>query len=135
MLERPDDDAPEADAGDHELTTEEVVKAKVTLLMDTVVSPEKPIRIDPPEHPVDERVIQGSIKTFELPGRAGGRHVVPRLQQPPDRLPPRLDWRCSTGARGPRRALFQEYVKLKDFAGLDNGKDEPISTSRGSQPG
>jgi hypothetical protein len=123
-----DGDAPEAHAGDHELTTDEVVKAKVTLLMDTVVSPEKPIRIDPPEHPVDAKVIQSSIKTFELrdgPADVTSYHDFNSLQ-----IAFRHVWTevFDTEIEALGKELYQEYVKLKDFSGLDTGKDAPIST-------
>lgn len=120
------DETPEADAD--ELTTEEVVKAKVTLLMNTMVSPEKPIRIDPPEHPVDEKVIQGSIETFELrdgPADVTSYHDFNSLQ-----IAFRHVWTevFDTELEALGKELYQEYVKLKDFSGLDNGKDDPIST-------
>jgi hypothetical protein len=123
-----DEDAPEADAGDGELSTEDVVKAKVTLLMDTVVSPEKPIRIDPPEHPVDEKVIQSSIKTFELrdgPADVTSYHDFNSLQ-----IAFRHVWTevFDTELEALGKELYQEFVKLKDFSGLDTGKDDPIST-------
>ena len=126
--EETDDDGPEDDAGDGELSTEELVKAKVTLLMDTVVSPEKPIRIDPPEHPVDEKVIQSSIKTFELrdgPADVTSYHDFNRLQ-----IAFRHVWTevFDTELEALGKELYQEYVKLKDFSGLDDGKDDPIST-------
>ena len=120
------DAAPEADVD--EPTTDEVVKAKVTLLMDTVVSPEKPIRIDPPEHPVDAKVIQSSIKTFELrdgPADVTSYHDFNSLQ-----IAFRHVWTevFDTELEALGKELYQEFVKLKDFSGLDNGKDDPITT-------
>ena len=100
----------------------------MTLLMDTVVSPEHPIRIDPPEHPVDEKVIQSSIKTFELrdgPADVTSYHDFNSLQ-----IAFRHVWTevFDTELEALGKELYQEFVKLKDFSGLDNGKDDPIST-------
>ena len=125
------DAAPEADVD--EPTTDEVVKAKVTLLMDTVVSPEKPIRIDPPEHPVDAKVIQSSIKSFELrdgPADVTSYHDFNSLQ-----IAFRHVWTevFDTELEALGKELYQEFVKLKDFSGLDNGKDDPITHCRGSR--
>ena len=61
-------------------------------------------------------------------GRPLRRHVVPRLQHAPDRVSTCLDRGVRPELERIGSELYEEYVKLKDFAGLDDGKDEPIST-------
>jgi hypothetical protein len=107
--------------------TGEFVKTKARLLMDTVVSPEHHIRIDPPER-VDEKDVAKSLDTFELrdgPSDVAAYHDFNTLQ-----IAFRHVWTEVFDRELERmgRELFEEYVKLKDFAGLDDGKDDPIST-------
>jgi hypothetical protein len=105
----------------------EFVKSKARLLMDSAVSPEHQIRIDPPGR-VDEKDVARSLDTFELrdgPSDVTSYHDFNTLQiafqhvwtEVFDRELERMG-----------RELFEEYVKLKDFAGLDDGNDAPIST-------
>jgi hypothetical protein len=105
----------------------EFVKSKARLLMDSVVSPEHQIRIDPPGR-VDEKDVAKSLDTFELrdgPSDVTSYHDFNTLQ-----IAFRHVWTEVFDRELERmgRELFEEYVKLKDFAGLDDGKDEPIST-------
>lgn len=114
--------------GDSDPSTKELVKAKVELLMDTVVSPEHPIRIDPPERPVDHTVIQRSIETFELrdgPADVTSYHDFNSLQVAFQHVWTEV-FDAELESLG--KELYQEYVRLKDFSGLDDGKDDPIST-------
>jgi len=115
-------------SGGGDLSTKELVKAKVDLLMDTVVSPEHPIRIDPPEHPADHEVIQGHIETFELrdgPADVTSYHDFNSLQIAFQHVWTEV-FDAELEAVG--KELYKEYVRLKDFSGLDDGKDDPIST-------
>ncbi len=115
-------------SGDGDVSTKELVKAKVGLLMDTVVSPEHPIRIDPPERTAGDDVSQGSIQTFELrdgPADVTSYHDFSSLQIAFQHVWTEL---FDTELEALGKELYQEYVRLKDFSGLDDGKDDPIST-------
>ena len=112
---------------EHTLPPGEFVKSKARLLMDSAVSPEHQIRIDPPGR-VDEKDVAKSLDTFELrdgPSDVTSYHDFNTLQ-----IAFRHVWTEVFDRELERmgRELFEEYVKLKDFAGLDDGKDEPIST-------
>jgi len=105
----------------------EFVKSKARLLMDSVVSPEHPIRIDPPER-VDQKDVAKSLDTFELrdgPSDVTSYHDFNTLQ-----IAFRHVWTEVFDGELERtgREVYEEYVRLKDFAGLDDGKDAPITT-------
>ena len=111
----------------HTPTPGEFVKSKARLLMGSVVSPEHPIRIDPPER-TDEEDVARSLDTFELrdgPSDVTSYHDFNTLQ-----IAFKHVWTevFDTEVERLGKELFEEYVRLKDFAGLDDGKDEPIST-------
>ena len=103
------DEAPEAPAADIDPSTAEFVEAKVDLLMETVVSPEREVRILPsedrylPSERADEEAVRASIDTFEL--RDGPSDVTSSTISTPSRSPSSTSGqRCSmpSSSTGPR---------------------------------
>lgn len=108
-------------------TTKDFVEAKVSLLLDTVVSPEYPIRIDPGER-VDEEAIHRNVVTFELrdgPSDVTSYHDFNTLQIAFQHVWTEV---FDGELESLGKQLYKEWVQLKDYSGLDAGKDKPIST-------
>jgi hypothetical protein len=122
------DGGPATDAAGHpKQSTKEFVEAKVNLLLDSVVSPEHPIRIDPGER-VDEKALDRSIVTFELrdgPSDVTSYHDFNSLQIAFQHVWTEV---FDGELESLGKQLYKEWVQLKDYSGLDAGKDKPIST-------
>jgi len=105
----------------------ELVKSTVNGLMGTVVPPEARFPLDPPKR-ADDKAIATSIDTFELrdgPSDVTSYHDFNNLQIAFQHV-----WTEVFDGELERlgKELYEEYVRLNEFAGLDNGKDREIST-------
>jgi hypothetical protein len=108
-------------------TTDTLVPDRVDLLMDTITSPESQLRYAVPSRS-DQSSLQDAIKTFELrsgPSDVTSYHDFSSLQIAFEHVWTEIfDGKLTSLGK----ELYAECVKLKAFAGIDDGADPSIDT-------
>jgi hypothetical protein len=115
-------------SADSHLTTAKLVKENVDLQMATATSPESQLRYSVPDRADQLKNVHTNIQTFELragPSDVTSYHDFHNLQIAFEDV-----W---TEMFDPRLAvlgkqLYEEYVRLKSFTGVDDGEDPTINT-------
>jgi hypothetical protein len=114
-------------AGGSSAAADALVRDAVNGLMETVTSPESQLRYVVPSRS-DETAVQRNISTFELragPSDVTSYHDFRTLQIAFEHVWTEIfDGKLATLGQ----ELYQEYVKLKVFAGIDDGTDRRVDT-------
>jgi hypothetical protein len=122
-----DKDTAGLDSDALKLTSARLVKENVELQMETATSPESELSYSIPNHS-DQTKGSHDKPTFELrsgPSDVTSYHDFYSLQIAFENIwTELLDDRINSLGR----QLYEEYVKLKDFSGVDDGTDPTIST-------
>ena len=123
-----ENDAAGADSDAAHLTSTRMVKSNVDLQMATATSPESQLRYSIPNRSDQMKNIHNSIQTFELrsgPSDVTSFHDFHNLQIAFENVWTEL-FDDKLSALG--KQLYEEYVRLKDFSGVDDGQDLTINT-------
>jgi hypothetical protein len=123
----PDDDHPISSNGAR-VKTRPFVNDHVRTLMSTVTSPEEKLLVNLDPQRATLANTEHAVDTFQL--RAGASDVTSYHDFNTLQIAFRHVWTEVFDHELKRmgQELFEEYVRLKDFTGLDDGKDDPIST-------